>query len=324
VTLAPLATLVDPLDPAAFLAEYWPGRPLVQPGAPARFAAIPGVDRVRDVRSALALHRSLVMVVSDGALEATEGISDRLLTTPERAAAAYRQGATLELDCFDLHVPELGRAIDRLRVELGLPRGTFHKAIVYASARGGGFKPHFDAYANFVLHLQGEKEWLIAPNRHVVDPLEHHDLDEPFMSPELAAAWQGEVIREMPPGAERVVLRPGTLLFLPRGTWHTTAAASDHSMSLNITFSQPTWLDLVLAEVRARLAVLPEWRRLADGCGAEDPGRAAIARRQLAALLERLPADLGLLELEQVFSRHSTDHELFQVANVVFRQLTRL
>lgn len=318
-----LAAIVAPMTPEAFIASHWPRHRLVQPGPARRFDAVPAVRDLADVTAALRIYPNLVMVVGGPALEETEGISDRFLTTPARAAVAYRAGATLELDCFDLHAPALRAAIEAMQAELGLPRGAFAKAIVYASTRGGGFKPHFDAYANFILHLRGEKEWLIAPNPRCVDPLEHYDIDEPFMSPGLAAAWTGEVPREMPADAERVVLRPGTLLFLPRGTWHTTAASTQESMSLNITFSQPTWLDLVLGEVRRRLARLPAWRGLADGCGAADPARRQAAARQLAGLLEHLPRDLGQLDGEAVFARHVDDHEIFQIANLVFRQLFR-
>lgn len=318
-----LAAIVAPMTAEAFVATHWPRQRLVQHGPAARFDGVPSVRALGDVTSVLAGYPNLVMVVGGPALDETEGISDRFLTTPARAAAAYRAGATLELDCFDLHAPALRAAIEAMQVELGLPRGAFAKAIVYASTRGGGFKPHFDAYANFILHLRGEKEWSIAPNPHCVDPLEHYDIDEPFMSPGLAASWTSEVPRAMPADAERIVLRPGTLLFLPRGTWHTTTAATQDSLSLNITFSQPTWLDLVLGEIRSRLARLPRWRGLADGCGATDPARRQAAQRHLAGLLEHLARDLGHLDGEAVFARHTDDHEIFQIANLVFRQLFR-
>jgi len=52
------------------------------------------------------------------------------------------------------------------------------------------------------------------------------------------------------------------LLFVPRGYWHATLADSN-ALSLNFTYSAPTWIDVFTAALRGRLAISSEWRKTA-------------------------------------------------------------
>lgn len=325
MTTSALARLVAPLPVEAFRADHWPHRHAVVHGDPARFASVARFAAAPGLDEALERCRDVVMVVGEAAVEASEGVADRFLVGPERARSWYEAGATLELDCADAYMPELRPFLDELRADLGLPAGTFSKAIVYASPRASGFSPHFDAYANFVLHLRGRKRWRLAPNASAPDPMEHYDLAEaPYLPPELASYWDGRPATAMPDGGVEVELRPGSLLFVPRGTWHATEAAEDETISLNLTFSQPTWLELLLSEIRGRLVVHRHWRELADGAGDRGDERRSAGRRRLEALMARLADDLGSPTADEVLARHGEPHEPYQVAGAIFRQLLRL
>ena len=84
------------------------------------------------------------------------------------------------------------------------------------------------------------------------------------MDPELESYSQAPMPTQMPAGSDEFILKPGSLLFVPRGSWHTTEAKSD-ALSLNFTFSAPTWIDIFSAALRRRLAQSSEWRETADG-----------------------------------------------------------
>jgi 50S ribosomal protein L16 3-hydroxylase len=45
--------------------------------------------------------------------------------------------------------------------------------------------------------------------------------------------------------------------------WHATHASTD-ALSLNFTFSPPTWIDLFTAALRSRLALSSSWRETAE------------------------------------------------------------
>jgi 50S ribosomal protein L16 3-hydroxylase len=66
----------------------------------------------------------------------------------------------------------------------------------------------------------------------------------------------------MPDDRVEVVLAPGSVLCVPRGTWHATHAHAD-ALSLNFTFTAPTWIDLFTAALRSRLAQSAGWRATA-------------------------------------------------------------
>jgi 50S ribosomal protein L16 3-hydroxylase len=70
------------------------------------------------------------------------------------------------------------------------------------------------------------------------------------------------MLEGVPADAREIVLAPGSLLFVPRGVWHATRATTD-ALSLNFTFTAPTWLDLMTAALRSRLALSPAWRETA-------------------------------------------------------------
>lgn len=97
--------------------------------------------------------------------------------------------------------------------------------MVYATPDGKGTAAHFDQNINFVLQLQGTKTWWLAPNTHVENPTQRFTIGQP-LDPELASYVEREMPSEMPGLLEgnclKVVLRPGSMLFVPRGYWHRT------------------------------------------------------------------------------------------------------
>jgi ribosomal protein L16 Arg81 hydroxylase len=83
--------------------------------------------------------------------------------------------------------------------------------------------------------------------------MEHYDLHEyPHLSEELKSYWKDELPSNLKEKSYRERLIPGSLLYLPRGLWHATSA-SNFSISINITFSPPTLLEIALAAIRQNL-----------------------------------------------------------------------
>lgn len=227
----------------------------------ANFSKALWLDRVPDLSIATSLttllerYKGVVMAIGQICIEQTEGLRDRFFIPVNQALWYYEQGATLEFDFIERFFPGIQKLIAMIREVLQLPNGAFGKAIGYFSPHSGGFPAHFDAYYNFIFQMDGTKTWLLHPNNHVKDPVQHYDLHEyPYLPSELKTYWQH---RDTPPGdlaqigiVERLI--PGSMLYLPRGYWHQTEA-SELSVSLNITFSFPTILDIFLAALRKKM-----------------------------------------------------------------------
>jgi 50S ribosomal protein L16 3-hydroxylase len=177
-----------------------------------------------------------------------------------------------------------------LRKELGLSALTQSRCLLYATPKGKGTAPHFDQNANFILQMSGTKKWWLADNESVVNPLSRHTIGQP-VDAELETYLDSKLPAAMPEKRREITLTAGSLLFVPRGMWHTTEALAD-ALSLNFTYSAPAWLDLLCAALRSRLALSAEWRATAVPSRHSEPKRRLKALSTFEGLLETLTQDL--------------------------------
>jgi len=210
--------------------------------------------------------------------------------SPGDARKLFENGMALLFDHAHKISPELSQWLEAIRKDLGLSALTYGRCLLYATPKGKGTAPHFDQNVNFVLQIHGIKTWRLAPNCHVENPLSRHTMGLPT-DPEMQTYVRRPMPTRLPFGDSPIVLKPGSLLFVPRGTWHTTEAQSD-ALSLNFTYSAPTWLDLLAAALRSRLALSSEWRETANGVSHPDRARREAARQRFDSLLSDLTHDL--------------------------------
>jgi 50S ribosomal protein L16 3-hydroxylase len=167
--------------------------------------------------------------------------------------------------------------------ELGTPmRGVSCNA--YASPPGIGSRMHFDQQEVFLVQLQGHKQWRVAPCDEVRFPTEPYFGDG--LRPELSLLRPSFPSR-MPKSSTPVRLSPGSVLFMPRGTWHESRAVGA-SFALTFTFGSTSYADLVLTALRRQLVREAGWREPAAGL--EGNGRQrAKAMKELQRRLAQLP-----------------------------------
>ena len=84
---------------------------------------------------------------------------------------------------------------------------------------------------------------------------------------------------------ESIDMQPGSVLFIPRGTWHRSHANED-SMALSIVISPPVILDKVLGQLRQLLLQSEQWRQPLMGA----------TSNELDKLLKTLPAIVQQLD----------------------------
>ncbi|MFN3454434.1 MAG: JmjC domain-containing protein [Pseudobdellovibrio sp.] len=183
-------------------------------------------------------------------------------TTAHDAKKLFQNGMGLLFNEAQRISPVLQTWLTKLRVDLGISSQTYSRCLIYATPDGKGTAAHFDQNINFVLQIKGTKIWRLAPNTQVINPLTRHTLgQEP--DPEMDSYMDEDLPQEMPADSQTVELKPGSLLFVPRGYWHSTEAKGE-ALALNFTFTAPTWIDLFTSVLRSRLALSPEWRATAD------------------------------------------------------------
>jgi ribosomal protein L16 Arg81 hydroxylase len=290
LTKLSLRTLFAPLSSRDFVSEYWPKRPLWSHGAVERLGALQDLDEFSDFRRWPRERKLSMSATLPGERY------QKIRVEPEQAAALFTAGATLVFNGVNLWHPLLRAWASALARELSLPSELCH-ANVYLSPAGKGEPKHFDAHCVVAVQLIGEKTWRLAPNRDVVHPLENY-VASPAAPLERGNRRTSASSRAMSRTSTRVLMRPGSAIFLPAGYWHTTHA---HEASLSVTFGlrAPRLFELVRDAIGARLAKSEAWREPAWGIGGTGPVR-ATSRRQLAALLADLPGELARMEPEDV------------------------
>ena len=215
------------------------------------------------------------------------------------AGKLFSNGMALLFNNAQTLSPELENWLKVLAKDLGLPTSTYGRCIVYATPDGNGTAAHFDQNINFVLQIHGTKQWSIAPNTSVENPTQRFTIGQD-LDPELASYAENEMPDEMPAkGRREFTLKPGSLLFVPRGWWHSTEARGE-ALALNFTFSQPTWADLLTLALRSRLMLSPGWRELADGVTSANWGKRVTAQNQMDELLAELVQDLPNWRAEDI------------------------
>ncbi len=210
--------------------------------------------------------------------------------TAKEAKAQFQKKKPLLFNQADRMSPVLTKWLNALVADLALPEMTYRRCMVYATPDGKGTAPHFDQNINFILQLTGMKTWYLAPNQNVTHPSQRHTMGLPI-DPELASYCETPMPKKMPAEKIKVVLEPGSLLFVPQGYWHSTEAKGE-ALSLNFTFSQPNWVDLFTAALRSRLLLSPEWREVAIGVSAQSIESRKLSARKMDELLFELIQDL--------------------------------
>ena len=273
------ADLLSPISEEEFFREYYDRKPLHIPGPLEKLRPVltwSGLTELLD-RTAIWTDRTLRLMRDREPIpplaycvEAVDGGGAPVLR-PEaaRVMAWLRDGASLILNDIDTLMPALAAVADALEQALN---GKAQANLYCSSARRQAFFSQYDTHDVYALHLEGEKTWRLYENR-MPHPVRHRD----FLSSgaDFDRRHRGAVALE-------VVLRPGDVLYLPRGWYHDALAASDGALHIAFGVTALTGLDalelLSAAAVREQAFRRP-LPRVADGRPALAVALAALADR---------------------------------------------
>lgn len=279
--LLPLSAIVAPMSTKDFLAEF-PGRFFVHHGDISRLSALTSIPELRDVRAVAEVFNDPVSAWLPAQAATDERKYGDLLRAPD-ALPYYDAGALLQFNKVERWVPRLAEILRGIEIDLGLPLHTATCSL-FASTTGGEVFPHFDADPAFSLQLTGSKRWYVAPQDLIDEPLHNHVCGTP-RGP-IAEYFDGALPLGMPEAVQEIEMRPGSILFLPRGYLHATQS---HESSLAVTFDLhiPHWTQIVTNHLARRLNKSTAWRGHVFG---RATSRDAPATESLLHLLDELHA----------------------------------
>ena len=209
MTISSPTPLLGGLTPQAFMRRHWQKRPLLIRRAVPDVA--PLVSRAElfamaardDVESRLVVHQPKGWTLRQGPL-------------PRRALPRVDQrGWTLLVQGLDTHLDSARELLSRFRF---VPDARLDDLMISWASDGGGVGPHLDSYDVFLLQIQGNRRWRIAP------PGEHR----------LQAGVPLKIIQGFKPEQEWL-LEAGDMLYLPPG-WAHDGVAEGECMTASIGF----------------------------------------------------------------------------------------
>lgn len=199
-----------------------------------------------------------------------------LRPSPAKVQPLLAMGASII--CGDVH--ELTPGLKALSRDLSSTFAALVGANVYCSFGGvHAFETHFDAHHVFAVQMEGEKTWRLYGNR----------ADSPVDLPTDRLEGQQFFARTRGPLMQEVHMRPGDVLYLPRGWYHD--AVTVEGASLHVTLSVTPLYGRILFKLLESAAMQDSQFRAWLRPAAEDAGRPLHA--QLAALGSKLAALAG-------------------------------
>ncbi len=299
-----LSAFLGPHSAENFLNSFWGKKPFAVHGLNQKITPLKDLPFLQSLDALLAHWTSPIQAHLPDVSDESSSID----TNTKDARKLFDNNMALLFNNVQNISPVLQNWLAILCQDLGLPTSTHSRCMVYATPDGKGTAAHFDQNVNFVLQLHGTKKWWLAPNESVDNPTQRFTIGQP-MDPELASYTDGKMPSKMPQaGLQEVILKPGSMLFVPRGFWHSTEAEGE-ALALNFTFSQPTWVDLFTLALRSRLSLSPDWRALADGVTSVDANRRLAAQKKLDVLLADLVEDLPHWRAEDILGATEGDFE---------------
>ena len=252
------------VEAAAFAADTWAQAPLVTRATdlPGGLLELFGEAAVDELVSRRGLRAPFLRVARNGQTlgdrEFTQGggvgatVADQV--SDDKLLRLFAGGATIVLQGLHRTWGPLIDFTQELAEELGHPV----QANAYVTPRQStGFSDHYDVHDVFVLQMGGEKQWRLRPPVHPA-PLR----DEPWTDHRAAVeeASTGEPALEF-------TLRPGDVLYLPRGWVHSATALG--GVSTHLTLGIHVWTRRHLADALVTSALAAASR--------EEPMRASLA-----------------------------------------------
>jgi bifunctional lysine-specific demethylase and histidyl-hydroxylase MINA len=236
------ADLIAPIAQPDFLSSILGKKPIHIPGNPDKFTFAMSWDLMNAVlnQSGIWTTQTLQLVLDKVVLrpdlygiEGTGRDGGRSQSVDfNKVRALIRQGASLVLNEIETLTP----GMKRIAEILGRTPGGKVQANLYCSwQKHQAFDVHYDTHDVFAMQVSGEKAWRIY-QRHFKDPINHPAFK--MRDTAFHHANKGPLLMEF-------TMRPGDLVYIPRGFYHEALAESDSTVHMSFSIVSMIGLDVL-------------------------------------------------------------------------------
>jgi ribosomal protein L16 Arg81 hydroxylase len=219
------------MKPEEFFGQHWNRQALYQPGPPEKFSGL--FDRAAFLRG-IGQCADLKVGYTD-----ENGWPAHFQIQPGQAESMLAAGKTVCAAGIEQNDERLTAFLARIQTRFGVAGRFFFNC--YLSPDGAGFDLHLDDHPVCILQIEGQKRWWYSPEPAL--PAVLSNISFPKNRQTLQLPWV-TVTRPRPEELAEVVLSPGDLLYLPKGSWH-RAQAIGESLALTLAMQSVSPLDLL-------------------------------------------------------------------------------
>lgn len=293
------ADILAPVTPEVFFRDYFGERFLHVPGPADKVAGLMPWAKLNDLLASQGLWTRETFLMTLNKEQVHPNLYCRIreqrggqavAPDPGRVMDQIRRGATLNLLYIEGLSPQLRAVANALRSALGM----YTQANLYCSWAGAqAFQAHSDPHDAWVFQTEGEKRWRIYRGR-ADAPIRHDAFERVLTQP--TPEERGELAAE-------ITLKPGEVLYIPRGLYHEALAVTPGTLHVTFGCFGLIGLDLLnvlwpmLVRERAFRAFLP---RLTD-TGAEQAWAKRV--KELGQILAQKLATAEVQEALKAFAR---------------------
>jgi ribosomal protein L16 Arg81 hydroxylase len=240
--IADLAALLAPITPEQFFTEHYDKAPLHVRGDPAKFAQVLSwrqINRLLDMTHIWSA-ASLKLVMDSQAIPPDQFCTramgrdgGQLLQPDAKLVQAWiAKGASVVMNDVDSLTPGLASVSNALE-SAGLGKAQANVYISWQSHKA--FRTHYDTHDVWAVQVEGEKDWNIWEGR------------AEWPIPHPAFKGQPQAHHDQARGTLRgvVKMKPGDLLYLPRGWYHDALAEAPASVHVAYGVHAPLGMDFL-------------------------------------------------------------------------------
>lgn len=228
-----ITKLLSPYSFEEFMREYWDKKILYIPRNDASyFKDVISLDEIDDLLSRKDVNYPTIRLAKESTKidPATytkfSAKTDEILVDQKAVNNHFKNGATIALQ----YMKFVSNSINAYCEALGETFESEVQANIYITPRDAkGFSLHYDAHNLFVSQIHGQKEWILY------DALEIRPTrDQLCINRDFSTAVPKHML----------TLKPGDLLYIPRGFGHEAKTTNDASIHITTSLFPPTWVDL--------------------------------------------------------------------------------
>jgi ribosomal protein L16 Arg81 hydroxylase len=219
------------------------------------------------------------------------GSKESLRPSPQKVNYWLSRGASIVANDVDTLSSGLRKAADILEAELS---GKVQSNLYCSWQQHQAFPVHMDSHDVFALHVEGEKVWRIYEGK-IDEPINHPAFNQ--INTKNAGSMAGDLLDE-------ITLRPGDILYIPRGVFHEALASTEGCIHLSFGVTHVIGYD-VLALLLEKALEDPEFRK--------NMPRASSPEEQKRAWINSLGSKtLSILKSEVFYQSISTYQNNFK------------